>query len=154
MEEKNKFVEMLCPVCGKYMFVDDTDLEKEDPDYEGKCDDFCVECGWQYDLNQTNDPDLKNGKNTMSLNEYKAWYMSKVEENPNYSYLEEAFPSTPHMCPVCGEYEFPDKESWEVCPVCGWVDDEIMEKEPDKWAGNANDLCLNDFKKRYNETQK
>ena len=91
MEEKSKFVEMPCPVCGKYMFVDDTDLEKEDPDYEGKCDDFCVECGWQYDLNQTNDPDLKNGKNMMSLNEYKAWYMSKVEENPNYSYLEEAF---------------------------------------------------------------
>lgn len=42
MEEKSKFVEMPCPVCGKYMFVDDTDLEKEDPDYEGKCDDFCV----------------------------------------------------------------------------------------------------------------
>ncbi len=154
MEEKSRFVEMLCPVCGKYMFVDDTDLEKEDPDYEGKQDDFCIECGWNYDLNQTNDPDLKEGKNAMSLNEYKEWYAGKIKENPDYSYLEEAFPSIPHLCPVCGKHEFSDKGSWEICPICGWVDDEVMENEPDKWAGNANDLCLNDFKKRYNDNQK
>lgn len=35
MESKN-FKPMECPVCHEYYFTDDTELEKEDPDYEGK----------------------------------------------------------------------------------------------------------------------
>ena len=49
---ENKFKEMLCPVCGKYLFVDDSELEKSDPDYQGKEVDQCVECGWRQVLAQ------------------------------------------------------------------------------------------------------
>ncbi len=145
----NNFKEMLCPVCGKYLFTDDTELEKSDPDYQGKEIDWCIECGWRYDLSQTEDPDLKEGNNKLSLNEYKKWYQKKLLENPDFNYLDENHVKHPHLCPVCGKHTFSDDGSFEICPVCGWEDDGIMEREPDRWAGTANDLCLNDFKKRY-----
>lgn len=44
------FKPMECPICHQYYFSDDTDLEKEDSEYEGKEDDYCSHCGWKYDL--------------------------------------------------------------------------------------------------------
>ena len=54
----------------------------------------------------------------------------------------------PHMCPVCGQHEFPTKASFKICPICGWEDDYIQEIEPDL-AGGANDFSLNENRKRW-----
>ncbi|MDO4500688.1 MAG: CPCC family cysteine-rich protein [Erysipelotrichaceae bacterium] len=148
------FKQATCPVCGKYTFVDDLEIEKSEPDYKGKEDDYCIICGWRYDRDQLDNHDLSYGLNVLSVNDYIKDYEKKIAINPNYNYLEDNYIPTPHICPVCGEYTFPDKGSFDVCPVCGWEDDELMELEPDKWAGCANDLCLNDYKKRYIENKK
>ena len=143
------FKPMECPVCHKYYFADDTENEKMEPGYNGKQDDYCASCGWKYDLYQAEHPDVANMTNTLSLNDYVKKYNEIISENPDYDYLEATYSPTPHRCPVCGRYEFPDVSSFDICPFCGWEDDELMENEPDKWAGTANALCLNDYKKEY-----
>lgn len=141
---------IMCPVCKKYHF--------EEMTIEDVCcgvlpsDVSCRLCGWHYDEKQQDDASLKYGANEMSLNEYRVWYNKKLEESPNYCYFDEQtdnYIPTPHLCPVCGKYEFYDESSNDICPYCGWEDDAVMESEPDKWEGCANDLCLNDYKKRY-----
>lgn len=94
---------MECPICHQYYFSDDTYLEKEDPEYEAKEDNYTV---------------------------------------------------TTHMCPVCGKYEFENTDSYDICSYCGWEDDELMESEPDKWAGFTNPLCLNGYRKDYQQKTK
>ena len=78
------FKPMECPICHQYYFSDDTDLEKEDSEYEGKEDDYCSHCGWKYDLYQIEHPDVPNLTNELSLNDYKKWFQSKIDENPKY----------------------------------------------------------------------
>ena len=143
------FKPMECPICHQYYFSDDTDLEKEDSEYEGKEDDYCSHCGWKYDLYHIEHPDVPNLTNELSLNDYKKWFQSKIDENPKYDYTEDNYTMAPHICPICGKYEFEDTDSHDICPFCGWEDDELMESEPSEWAGCANPLCLNDYRKDY-----
>ncbi len=59
-------------------------------------------------------------------------------------------PTKPHMCPVCGQHEFPHGCSFLVCPVCDWMDDGYQEDFPDE-DGCANNISLNEFKKYWAE---
>ena len=138
---------MECPVCGRFYFS-----EPEEEDDTGSLQ--CAKCGWLYDYEQAVDHDLRTGKNTQSVNEYKKWYQKKLAEDPEYDFSDEHCPSIEqHLCPVCGKHQFKDRDSFEICPICGWQDDGLMEDEPDRWAGSSNDLCLNDFRKRYRKTK-
>lgn len=51
----------------------------------------------------------------------------------------------PHKCPVCGQYEFPFKCSYEFCKVCGWQDESYQEENPDEDC-LANIMSLNQAK--------
>ncbi len=139
-----KYIPMSCPVCDKFYF---SKLQNADYQY----DDYvqCSSCGWKYDYGQYENPDLRTGENEKSLNEYKKWYEEQVAINPDYNYLDVNYSPIPHPCPVCGKHIFADESDFGICPVCGWCNDGLMEDEPDKWAGCANDLCLNDYIKRY-----
>lgn len=46
-------------------------------------------------------------------------------------------------CPVCGKYEFPEKDSFNICPICGWEDDGVQ-NDDHNCAGGANSLSVNE----------
>lgn len=56
----------------------------------------------------------------------------------------------PHLCPVCGKYEFPRRGSFRICDVCGWEDDLIQEMEPNEECC-ANEMSLNQYREAYNK---
>ena len=140
----------LCPVCKKFQFEPIT----WDDLYCGivPSDVYCFSCGWHYDSQQSESPDKKNGANEMSLNEYKAWYAKKTEENSKYSFFNEEtsnYVSSPHKCPVCGKYRFKDLYSFDICPFCGWEDD--GSDEDNNEISGPNNLRFSDYKKHYDK---
>jgi predicted RNA-binding Zn-ribbon protein involved in translation (DUF1610 family) len=64
-----------CPICGeKIVLIRD----KTNPEYrEDKDGAKCTKCGWIRDLVQAVEPDMKNGLNKLSVNEYKKEYLFK-----------------------------------------------------------------------------
>lgn len=56
----------------------------------------------------------------------------------------------PHLCPVCGKFEFPFRNSYAFCEVCGWQDDSFQAEYPDE-DGFANTMSLNQARKAYAE---
>ena len=58
-----------------------------------------------------------------------------------------------HQCPVCGQDEFSEPSSYEICDVCGWEDDPVQLTDPDQ-AGGANDASLNDARAEWSRRLK
>jgi hypothetical protein len=46
-----------------------------------------------------------------------------------------------------------EKDSHDICYVCGWEDDEVQNDDPD-FAGGANTLSLNEYRRKFKEKRK
>lgn len=61
-----------------------------------------------------------------------------------------------HICPVCGQYYFNRKSydkldsSFSCCGICGWIDDALLEYEPDSISSKLG-VSLNQAKIAWNE---
>ncbi len=141
---------MKCPVCGKVNFSEPLeDFKSEEMGLYDTGQQYCQHCGWIYDLGQFENPNSNNGFNKLSLNEYKKAFEKKLKSNPNYDYFEENRPAPiPHKCPVCGEYEFSDEASYDICSICGWEDDGYFT------GGGANALSLSEAKIEFAKKRK
>lgn len=53
-----------------------------------------------------------------------------------------------HKCPVCGQFDFEEYASLEICEICGWSDDPLQEQDPSREKG-ANSISLNEAKRNY-----
>lgn len=58
-----------------------------------------------------------------------------------------------HICPVCGQYEFEERGSDDICEVCGWQDDIVQELNPDEECGE-NQMSLNQAKEAWKNGEK
>lgn len=55
-----------------------------------------------------------------------------------------------YQCPCCGNMTLDEEPpgTYEICPICGWEDDEVQFNNPD-YKGGANILSLNEAKKQF-----
>ena len=51
-------------------------------------------------------------------------------------------------CVCCGENTLPAGSAYEICPVCGWQDDDIQNDDP-SLEGGANKMSLNQAKDAF-----
>ena len=51
-------------------------------------------------------------------------------------------------CACCGEYSLPPASRFEICPACGWQDDDVQNDDP-AFAGGANDVSLEQAQREY-----
>ncbi|MEA4964798.1 MAG: CPCC family cysteine-rich protein [Oscillospiraceae bacterium] len=52
------------------------------------------------------------------------------------------------ICECCGNAVLSPSSEFEICPICGWEDDDIQNDNPDM-SGGANDMSLNEAKAAY-----
>ena len=55
-----------------------------------------------------------------------------------------------YACPCCGNMTLSEQPpgTYEICPICGWEDDEVQFNDPD-YKGGSNQLSLNQAKKIF-----
>ncbi len=51
-------------------------------------------------------------------------------------------------CPVCGKHNFSYANSFEICPICDWENEEYQMNHPNE-DGGANGLSLNEYRQKW-----
>jgi len=56
------------------------------------------------------------------------------------------------FCPCCGYQSLPEDQpgSYEVCPVCDWMDDPVQFHNP-AYVGDTNHVSLSDARENFEE---
>ena len=139
-----------CPVCGKHVFK-----ERDD-------DEVCPVCGWKDSTEQVLRPDKALKENKMSFHDARRMWKEGTPlgefvfdrgKFADYDNLKNG----EHLCPVCGQYEFEEFGSFDICPHCDWEDDmvpvdekdgELIYDEEDE-AGTCNPCCLREAKEKW-----
>ena len=55
-------------------------------------------------------------------------------------------------CPVCKKHVFKEINSFEICPICGWENDELQRKDI-LLKGGANKICLKEAIEKYRDAK-
>ncbi|OAS21573.1 hypothetical protein A8708_16730 [Paenibacillus oryzisoli] len=57
---------------------------------------------------------------------------------------------TKYTCPCCGYKTFDEEPlgTYDICDVCDWEDDAVMNENPDYWGG-ANAVCLRQAQRNF-----
>lgn len=97
-----------------------------------------------------------HGKNYVVLGIEEGYYRIIDETGEDHLYDSEMFDiveradGEPHLCPVCGDFEFECRGSDDICEVCGWQDDIVQELNPDEDCC-MNRMSLNQARKAWRE---